>query len=280
MIARARNVIAILVVIAVAPLLLASAVRAENEVVSFPVTSYAGDTLALRAKLNKPEGDGPFPAVILLHGCERLHADGSWDDAYPFAAAGYDPRPFLSWGYVTLTIDSFGPRGIDEACEGRNRFVASEATRARDAHAGKTYLANLPFIDGQRIGVIGWSHGAAAAMIAVSNDAQQEPVRDDPFQAAIAFYPYCPFELRRLDAPLLILIGDADTWTRSALCEAMQQVGESAYAVDLTIYPGATHAFDWEGASGFWGTYDPKAKHDAYRRIKEVLSEHLDMPDS
>lgn len=272
---RARNVIALFVAVAFTPFLFAGVVRAEHQVVSFPVTSYAGDTLLLRAKLNKPEGDGPFPAVVLLHGCEGLHTDGSWDDVYPFSPGGYDPRPYLDWGYVTLIIDSFGPRGIDEACEGRNRFVASEATRARDAHAGKTFLASMPFVDSEHIGVVGWSHGADAAMIAISNDARQEPNRDDPFQAAVAFYPYCPFELRRLDAPLLILIGDADVRTRSALCEAMQQVGESAHVYDLVIYPGATHAFNWVEADGVWGDYDAEAAADALSRIRTLFAEHL-----
>ncbi len=47
-----------------------------------------------------------FPAVVLLHGC-----NGNWgrlDERWGVTIA--------SWGYVTLTIDSFGPRGIKNSC--------------------------------------------------------------------------------------------------------------------------------------------------------------------
>ncbi len=272
---RTHHVIALIAVTALASCLFVSAVRAEGDVVSFPVTSYAGDTISLRAKLNVPEGDGPFPAVILLHGCEGLHPNGSWDDAYPFAAAGYDPRPFLSWGYVTLIIDSFGPRGIDDACHGRNGFVAPPATRARDAHAGKDFLAGLSIVDGSRIGVVGYSHGGNTVLKAITNESLHEPVRPDPFAAAVAYYPGCPFQLRRVDAPLLILIGDADVWTRSPYCEAMELVGESDHDYQLVIYPGATHAFDWVESDGVWGDYDAEAAEDALSRIRDLFAAYL-----
>ena len=274
-IAKVRNVFVLIAAIVSVSFLLEGAAQAGSEVVSFPVTDYVGDTLMLRAKLNRPEGDGPFPAVILLHGCEGLHPDGSWDDDYPFAAGGYDPRPFVSWGYVTLIIDSFGPRGIEEACQGRNGFVAPPATRARDAHAGKAFLASLPFVDGTRVGVVGYSHGGNTVLKAITNEALHEQMRQDPFAAAVAYYPGCPFQLRSVDAPLLILIGDADVWTRSPYCEAMELVGEVTHDYELVIYPGATHAFDWAQSDGVWGHYDAEAAEDALSRIRTLFAEYL-----
>ena len=49
---------------------------------------------------------GPSPAVVLLHGC-----NGNWqriDERWG--------KRIASWGYVTLTVDSFGPRGIKSTC--------------------------------------------------------------------------------------------------------------------------------------------------------------------
>ena len=46
-----------------------------------------------------------------------------------------------SWGYVALTVDSFGPRGIASAC---GRGLAAQAF---DAYAALHYLAGLEEAD-------------------------------------------------------------------------------------------------------------------------------------
>src|ERR1043166_9212961 len=47
--------------------------------------------------LSKPEGDGPFSAVVYLHGCDGL-SEGAPKFVAQFATA---------LGYVSLTVDSF-----------------------------------------------------------------------------------------------------------------------------------------------------------------------------
>jgi dienelactone hydrolase len=243
----------------------ANAANGENQFVEFPVTNFMGDTITLTGKLTQPEGDGPFPAVVLLHGCNGVE---------------YDDGTFMSsMGYVALQIDSFGPRGITNVCDGSDRFKAGPRVRARDAHAGKDYLASLPYVNGDRIAVIGWSHGGMTVLQAVGNKAINEPVRPRPFRAAIAFYPRCPLTLPRLDAPLLVLIGDADDWTLAEHCRLMTLEGDTTHEYQLIVYPGATHAFAWEVEPweylGHKGRYDPAATADAYKRVFEFLERHL-----
>ena len=63
---------------------------------------------ALQGYLRLPDGPGPSPAVVLMHGC-----GGAW--------RGIDQRwgkLLAEWGYVTLAIDRFGTRGITHACTG------------------------------------------------------------------------------------------------------------------------------------------------------------------
>ena len=60
----------------------------------------------LAAELGSPSnGGGPFPAVVVLHGCIGItgHFTGIADR-------------LSSWGYVTLAVDSLGPRGISSRC--------------------------------------------------------------------------------------------------------------------------------------------------------------------
>ena len=243
--------------------------RAESEVVQFPVTSYMGETIMLSARLMRPEGDGPFPAVVLLHGCNGMSFEDPWAERF-----------LLPWGYVLLEIDSLGPRGVTNVCGAGVWRKVSPNIRSRDAHAGKDYLASLAFVDGERIAVMGWSHGGITVLAAVSNRAMNEPPRPHPFKAAIAFYPHCSLKLPRVDAPLLVLIGDADDWTPVSYCRQMELTGEAPHDYQLVVYPGATHAFDWAGAPGeYFGhkmIYDPAASVDAYRRVREILKRYVE----
>jgi hypothetical protein len=52
--------------------------------------------------LARPAGDGPFPAVVVLHGCGGFAAGGSLQLA----------DQLRDWGYVALMVDSLGPRGL------------------------------------------------------------------------------------------------------------------------------------------------------------------------
>ncbi len=73
-------------------------------------------------------------------------------------------------------------------------------------------------MDDDRITLLGWSHGGMTTLSAVSNRARNEPLGLDPCKAAIAFYPRCSLILRRVDTPLLVLIGEADDWTPATYC--------------------------------------------------------------
>ena len=260
--------ITILALLFIAP---ANRAKGESRMVEFPVTPYMGDTITLTGKLTRPEGGGPFPALVFLHGCDGVMYD-------EFTAT---TDLMIAAGYVVLQVDSFGPRGItgvDGVCGGTDWLKASPRVRARDAHAGKDYLANLTYVDGDRIAVIGWSHGGMTVLEAVRNHAINEPVRLRPFRAAIAFYPYCPLKLPGLDAPLLVLIGDADDWTRAVRCKEMTLEGDTTHQYQLIVYPGASHAFDWPETweyLGHEGWYDPVATADAYARVAEFLERHL-----
>jgi hypothetical protein len=61
----------------------------------------------LAAELGSPSNrGGPFPAVVVLHGCIGItgHFTGIADR-------------LSSWGYVALAVDSLGPRGLADRCD-------------------------------------------------------------------------------------------------------------------------------------------------------------------
>ena len=244
--------------------------RRDPDVVSFPSSeaNLLGPSLVLTGRLQKPEGDRQFPAVVLLHGCGGVQTkrDHRWAER------------LVSWGYVTLQVDSFKPRGIRSVCTlGGKESTDMLARRVADAYDAQHFLAGLPFVDNKRIAVMGWSHGGATTLNALY------PKRDDPFNVAIAMYPSCRKSLADLNSPLLILIGEKDDWTPSERCVAMMPSGKSNFEVALQIYPDAYHAYDSIGkpreVMGSQGSHhlehNPVAEQDSKVRVKEFLEKYL-----
>src|SRR5262245_22823973 len=108
-----RRVITPVVALSVAALLTAGAAAAED--VEIP----AGD-VTLKAVLFRPEGAGPFPAVVGLHGCGGLiNRTGQLGARY----RDWGER-LVAAGFVVLYPDSFGPRGLASQCTVRERRAA------------------------------------------------------------------------------------------------------------------------------------------------------------
>lgn len=220
--------------------------------------------LPLNGRLKKPDGKGPFPAVVLMHGCGGIWR---WNDVWSDRLAG--------WGYVVLDVDSFGPRGKASICE-NSRAITGEM-RALDAYGAKAFLTGLPFLDPARIAVLGMSHGGWAVLDAARR-ATFSDLELKPFQAAIALYPWCD-DPTEVGMPLLILTGEADDWSPVERCRAFAAGAGSSSQVVLQVYPGAHHLFDLKGINerqdGHILRYDPQAAGDAEKQIAAFLAKHL-----
>ncbi len=226
------------------------------------------DEIELTGKIYKPEGKGPFPAVVMLHRCNGIESiDNYW------------ASKFKSWGYVAFVIDSLGPRNRTSTCwPGAS---PGNSDRAMDAYSAKDYLSKLPFVISDKIAVIGWSDGGKTTLVAVDNKfyGMLPPERKDPFTAAVAFYPYCPNIMDNLNAPLLILIGEKDDWTPASECLNRMPMGKTKHEVNLKIYEGAHHAFDVIGKDktylGHTLKYDYKVTKEAEVETKLFLEKYL-----
>ena len=149
-------------VIPVIALALVSLHAVGAEELSLVVTAV-GSTLQLPAVLIKPEGDGPFAAVVIAHDCSGL---GPRSSGAPRRWAG----ELVQQGYVVLIPDSFTPRGYaDGVCliPGSETVSANGFARAEDAYAALTTLRKLPYVDGKRVGIMGGSHGGWTTLAAM-----------------------------------------------------------------------------------------------------------------
>jgi dienelactone hydrolase len=218
----------------------------------------------VEAYLSKPEGGGPFPAVVYLHGCGGLSK--STRDAIA--------ELMTEWGYVTLAVDSFATRGLKHSCD--NMMSAREG----DALAALRHLSVQGFVDPQRIAVMGSSQGAIVALQLASTRPNFFAVPDDlKFKAVVAYYPECSFATDQLTLPTIILIGELDDWTPAADCERWmaRRAGKGA-PVRLVVYPGAYHSFDDPNLNdglrvfGHWLKYDADAAQRSVMEMHDFLA--------
>ena len=219
------------------------------------------DTIELTAYLYRPEGKGPHPAIVDLHGC-----NGIW----PVRSRPWLEH-YLDWGFAVLQVDSFGPRGQDNICG--SLFAIPTWHRARDAHAAKRWLMAQPWVAGQEVYLTGFSHGATATLLALDDEVNAE----QPFAGAIAIAPWCLDQSRNSHTDLLILIGGQDRWTPAQRCRVMISVRPDR--VELVVYEDAYHSFDAPGVDSIYQgqrvAYDARAALDAMRRAREFFKERV-----
>jgi dienelactone hydrolase len=255
--------------------------------VSFPNATPAASR-TIPATEVRPDGAGPFPAVVLMHGCHGVSAS---------------TRQWAEWfrdrGYVALIVDSWAPRGIGDGCVPGPDVPSTE--RFDDAVGALRWLHTRPYVDPRHVGVIGWSNGGVFAISVVNGPSLERArsrgvlVPEPGFAAAVAMYPGGCYSLvnETVVRPLLLLIGDADDWTLPSECAEMVDAMRSRGApANLVLYPGAVHYFDVVGQrrvvlpevenrnkpGGCCGAtvgYAAAAAADAHQRVDTFFGQHL-----
>lgn len=268
-------------------------VEPAAERVEFPSTDAAmtgGAPTALVGLLHRPPGAGPFPAVVLLHGCGGLYTrNGRLTGRHEHWS-----RALSAGGFVTLLVDSFTPRGLKQICTMKERPLRAGRERTMDAYGALRFLQALPYVQPDGVALLGWSHGGVTTLFAVDPATPARPRLEPPadFRAAVAFYPGCrPDSQHRWSAniPLLLLLGGKDDWCPAAHCVTVAERAKAEGSpIEWVVYPDAHHDFDApdlalrmrsglafaEGGTAMVGT-DPAARADALKRVPAFFRRHL-----
>ena len=233
-------------------------VRVEPVAVTIAVDDP--QTKTLTATLYPPAGKGPFAGVVILSGCFGVKFDAGMVERVNAS--------YLRAGIATLVVDSFTPRGIDEACSDPKLNFDSVRFRVKDAYAAVEWLAARPDIDSKRIYLQGYSHGAVVAITTM--DAQWPRARFPAVAGVVAFYPWCS-ATTKLRVPTLVLIGESDDWTPAKLCREIVDKSN----LRITTYPLVQHGFAAPGRDmtylGHRLLYDDAAAQDALRRALQFI---------
>ncbi len=182
----------------------------------------------------------PVPAVVIAQGLGG-----------PLPAREHRYAEMLNKeGYATLVLDSFGSRGVGRLGDFGRALKVSASMMLADAMGGLRYLAGRPEIDGERIGIVGFSYGGMISVFAAYEQLRRVYFdKDGPmFKAHAALYG-C--SIARLDnpattgAPILVMLGDKDTnISIERTGEIVEDLRRGGSPVTYELFEGACHQWD------------------------------------
>lgn len=226
-----------------------------------------------------PAGPGPHPALLLLHGSDGADKNGA---AYAAMAGRLAAQGYAV--FVVRYFDCFAerPRELaffqDNVAEYCKPGAAANPDRLKrgfeDCLAvvcdGVKYARAQRGVDGERVGLVGFSLGAFLALSAATRE-------DLKVSAVIDLFGGLPEELHKAAKalpPVLILHGERD---KVVPAEAAQTLAKTLAGHkiphEIKVYGGVGHVFEREGG----GLCLPAAL-DAELRAAEFLRKHLKAP--
>jgi dienelactone hydrolase len=239
------------------------------------------DALMITSTLVMPEGVGPFPVVIQMHGCGgRKPFQDDW------------ARVAKDAGWAVLVVDSYAHRKISSleayatVCTGLQLWGRE---RAGDMYAMMEWLRDQTWADSARIAVAGWSHGGWTALDGMAltpgteaasatrlTDLAQEPLTG--LVGAFVVYPFAgpgalaPARGLRVDAPVCALVGANDVIVGGrGLAGTLKRMSTKGAPVEVVMLEGATHAFDEPSARDLRVRYDPELTARAHGYYSDFL---------
>jgi carboxymethylenebutenolidase len=223
------------------------------------MVSYKSGADTVSSYLARPEGKGPFPAVIVIQ---------EWWGLNDWVKQQADK--LAKEGYVALAPDLYRGKVTDKQEEAHQLMSGLSQDRAlADLKAAYAHLTSMKDVKSDRVGVIGWCMGGRYALLL----ATEEP----RLKASVPYYGAPPADaaaIARIKAPVLGNYGGDDQGPSPAQVRefeaAMKKAGKS---VDVKIYEGAPHAFANENNP--WGGYRKEAAADAWQRTLAFLAAHL-----
>jgi len=219
--------------------------------------SVNGDTAT--GYLARPDGDGPFPGVIVIQEWWGL-------DAHIRSLA----ERFAGEGFVALAPDLYHGQVASEPDDARKLVMAMNGDMAvAEIRAAMTHLTNMEGVQPKSVGVIGFCMGGRLTLAVASTG-------DDRVGAAASFYgggvQPTPEFVAGIHAPVLAVYGAEDKGIPpeqyNALAAEMDAQGKT---FDMVVYPDAGHAF----LNDTRPAYNATAADDAWVRAVQWFHQYV-----
>lgn len=218
--------------------------------------SFPGVGIQLSGFTARPEGNGPFPAVVVIH-----EAFGLNDNIKGVV------RRFANEGYAALAADLFAGRN-QMVCMARLfsglLFNSLNHEGIQNLKGTLDYFAAQPEVDSARIGAIGFCMGGSFAIAWASTDPRLKAIA--PYYA---MNPR-PFEAVKRLCPVVASYPGQD-FTAGAGKKLDIELDADNIPHDIKVYPGTHHSFFNE----LRGTYNAEATEDSWGRVKAFFKTHI-----
>lgn len=219
---------------------------------------YPSGKESVEAYFSVPAGNGPFPALIVIHEQWGLN---DWIRTNANALANK--------GYAALAIDLYRGKSTQKLDEAQLLMQGLSNDRViKDMQAAYTYLQNNPKVDKKRIGIIGWGMGGGYALQAVT-------VLPKLKAAVMNYGGLFPdiTNVKKITCPLLGIFGETD---RSIPVMDVQYFDESLKEAKkvkkIIIYRNVGHAFMNPSNKE---VYNAEITERAWREIFKFLAQYL-----
>jgi carboxymethylenebutenolidase len=220
----------------------------------------ASDGSTLHAYLATPSGEGPLPAILLIHEWWGLNED-TVAKADELAANGYVVLAVDAWrGVSTRSM----PRAITQV------VTTSQDRVTSDLDSAFQYLTSLSSVDANRIAAMGFCYGGGQSLLFATRR---------PVAATVLFYGNLITDSAEL-APLkgkavLGIFGAEDAVIPTESVRSFEQaLIDLMIDSQITIYPGVGHAF----ANQDDAIKQPGPAMDAWQETLAFLEAHLKNP--
>jgi carboxymethylenebutenolidase len=190
------------------------------------VSATIGD-VKMSGYVSKPDGAGPFPAVIMLH---------EWWGLNAYIKQQADT--LAKEGYAVFAPDLYdGKVATDPKTAGQYMNEVDQAKATKTLNASYQWVRSQPFSKGKKIGSVGWCMGGGNSLQLGLNE---------PIDAVVVYYGMVekdPAVLKKLKGPLLGIFADRDGWITPALVKDFETALKATPVKHEIHHYDADHAF-------------------------------------
>ncbi|MBM3943341.1 MAG: dienelactone hydrolase family protein [SAR202 cluster bacterium] len=231
-------------------------VRPDDPRLQAGPVEFPGDAGAVKGYLARPQGNGPFPAMLVVHENQGLLPH--------FADVA---RRLALEGYAALAVDLVSRKGgtLDpEQGITALREIPSDQLLA-DANAAVRYLQGQSYVRADRVGVTGFCFGGGISWLLA--------VRNPGIRAAVPFYGSAPpiAEVPGMKAAVLGIYAGNDNRINAGVPDLEAALKQNQKTYELMTYPGVDHAFFNDTKT----QYNAAAAGQAWTKAMAWLDQHL-----
>ena len=211
----------------------------------------------VRAYVAKPEGEGPFPTVVMIH--EFWGLNGSIISLADLLAEE---------GYFVIAPDTFRGSTTSWVPRAIYQVITNDAENVNaDLDSVYAWLSAQPGVDANRVAIAGFCYGGRTSLA--------YSLHNNQLAATVIFYgspETDPEILKTLPGPVLGIFGGADQSIPVEQVKAFDAaLDEAGVPHEITVYDGQPHAFveDAEGVQA------GGAQGEAWDQMLAFLEENL-----